>query len=90
MYKNTGRTSKIVTSDQDSIDIKSDVNGREMFSIRCSGKAIYGRFRLQGEIRWKLRRMTLKGGEHVTGAKSRVGLTSHPYLYTGGIEVRLK
>ena len=52
VYKNTGRTSKeILRSDQDRIDVKSDVNGREIVSIRCSGKAIYGRFRRQGEIR---------------------------------------
>ena len=74
-------------SDQDKTDVNIDVNGK--VSIRCSGKAIYGRFRHQGEIRWRVRRMTLKGGEPITGAKSRVGLTSPSQLDTGGIEVRL-
>ena len=37
--------------DQDGIDVKSDVNGREgMASIRCSRKAISGRFWRQGKI----------------------------------------
>ena len=56
MHKNTRRTTKIfVRLDQDSIDIKHDANGREgMVSIRCLGKAIYGRFWCQGEIRWRV------------------------------------
>ena len=37
-------------SDQGGIDFKNDVNGREeMVSIRCLGRAIYGRFWRQGE-----------------------------------------
>ena len=38
-------------SDQEGIDAKSNVNGREgMFLIRRSGKEIYGRFLRQGNI----------------------------------------
>ena len=33
--------------------------------------------------------MTLKGGEPITGAESRVRLTSPPQIDNGGIEVRL-
>ena len=36
-----------------------------------------------------LRWMTLKGGEPIRGAESRVGLTSPPHLDTGGIGVRI-
>ena len=69
--------------DQDGIDVKIDVNGKVL--IRCSGMAIYGRFRHQGEIRWRVRWLILKGGEPTTGSESRVGLTSTPKLDTGGI-----
>ena len=41
-----------VRLDLDDIDVKNDVNGREgMVSIRCPGKAIYGRFWSQENIR---------------------------------------
>ena len=36
-------------------------------------------------LMWK----KLKGGEHIIGAESRVGLTSPHQLDNGGIEVRL-
>ena len=63
MHENTGRTSKIcVRSDQDRIDVKNDVNGREiMVSIRCSEKVIYGKFRSQGEIMWRVEVADIKG-----------------------------
>ena len=41
------------------IDIKIDVNGKVL--IRCSGKAIYGRFWRQGEIRWKVEVADIEG-----------------------------
>ena len=72
---------------QDKIDVKISVNGKVY--IRCLGKAIYGRFWRQGEIRWRVRWLTLKGGELITGSESGVGLTSPPQLDTGGVEVRL-
>ena len=36
-----------------------------------------------------LRCLTSKGGEPITGAELRVGLTSPPQLDTGGIDVRI-
>ena len=63
MQKNTRRNSKtFVMSDQGGIDVKNDVNGREeMVSIRCLGKAIYGSFCLQGEIRWRVQVGDIEG-----------------------------
>ena len=89
LHKNKGRTSeKFVRSDQGRIDVKSTPKGKVL--IRCSGKAIYGRFQRQGVIRWRVRWMRLKGGEPVTGAELRVVLTSNPQIDTEGIEVRLR
>ena len=73
-------------SDQYCIDIKIDAKGKVL--IRCSGKVICGRFRRQEEIKWRVRRLILKGGGHIIGAESRLGLTSTPQFDTGGIEVR--
>ena len=61
VHKNTGRTSEtFVRSYQDRIDVKIDVHGE--VSIRCSGKAIYGRFRHQGDIRWRVEVDDIEGG----------------------------
>ena len=50
-----GKTSEtILRLDQDRIDVKSDVNRKEMVSIRCSEKEIYGRFFHQGKISWRV------------------------------------
>ena len=46
-------------SDQDGVDVKIDVN--EKVSIRCLGKEIYGRFRCQGEIRWRVEVVDIEG-----------------------------
>ena len=46
-------------SNQYGIDVKSDVNGK--VSIKCSGKRIYGRFRHQGEIRWRVEVYDIEG-----------------------------
>ena len=82
-WKKTGRTSeKFARSDQDGIDVKIDVKGKVL--IRYLGKAICGRFRHQGEIRWRVRWLTLKGGEPITETKSRVGLTSPPPVWQHG------
>ena len=72
MHENTGRISKkSVRSDQDGIDVKSDVNGREgMVSIGFSGKATYGRFWHQGRSGGGLRCLTLKGWEPIRGSES--------------------
>ena len=60
MHKNTGRTSeKSLRSEQDDIDAKIDVNVK--VSIRCSVKAIYGRFLHQGEIRWRVEVTDIEG-----------------------------
>ena len=75
--KNPGGTSeKIVQYDQDRIGVKIVVNGKVL--IMCLGKAIYGSFWCQGGISWGLRWLVLKGGGPITGAYSRVGLTSSP------------
>ena len=72
-------------SDQDRIDVKSDVNGREvMVSIRRLGKKISDIFRRQGKIQW----MILKGGKPIEGVNLRLGLTSYPQFETGGVKVR--
>ena len=46
VQKKTQRTSKIVVRpNQDSTEVKNDVNGREgMVSVRCLRKAIHGSF----------------------------------------------
>ena len=64
MKTREGPQKKFVISDQDGIDIRIDVNGK--VSIGCSEKAIYGRFWCKGDIRWRMRWMTLKGGETIT------------------------
>ena len=44
-----GPHKKFITTDQDRIDVKSDVNGREgIVLIRFSGKAIPGDFFVKG------------------------------------------
>ena len=54
VHEITGRTlEKSVWSDQDGIDVKSDVNG--MVFISLSGREIYPRFWCQGEIRWRVK-----------------------------------
>ena len=71
-------------SDQDWIDVKSDVNSREeMVSIIWLGKEISER------SCWGLRWLTLKGGEPIGGADSRVVPTSSPQIDTRTIHARL-
>ena len=61
--------------DQDGIDIKSYVNGREgIVSIRRSRKEIYGKIGVKGISGQGLRWMILKGGEPMGGSDLRVGL----------------
>ena len=68
MHESTGRTKeKFVRLDQDRIEVNIDVNDK--VSIRCLGKAVYGRFRSQEDIRWRVRWLTLKGVEPITGAE---------------------
>ena len=73
--------------DQDRIDVKIDVNGK--VSIRCSGKEIYGRFRCQGDIRWRVEVNDIegRGTYHMRRVESGTDLT--PHIDTEGIEVRL-
>ena len=50
-----------MTTDQYGIDVKIDVNGREiMVSIGCSGKAITGIFWRQGKIRLRVEMADIK------------------------------
>ena len=50
VQKNMGRTSlKFMSSDQDRIEVKTII-----VLIRCSRKAITGRFRSQGEIKFRV------------------------------------
>ena len=68
VHKNNRSTSeKLGRSDQDRIDVKIDFNGE--VSISFSEKATYVIFRSQGEIKRRVRWLTLKGGEPITGAK---------------------
>ena len=46
------KINNVLRPEQDRIDIKSDVNGRGVVSIRFLRKAIYGRFWIQVEIKW--------------------------------------
>ena len=75
-------------SDQDRIDVKSDVN-RKVF-IRCSGKAIYVIFWRQGDTRWRVEMTNIegRGTYHRKRVEGETELTP-PKLDTGGIEVRL-
>ena len=65
------------------------MGGKEWFLLGTWGSQSMEDFGVKGRSGGGLRWMTLKGGEHIRGSESRVGLTSPPQLDTGGIEVRL-
>ena len=78
VQKNTRRNSKtFVMSDQGGIDVINDFNGREeMVSIRCLGKAIYGSFWRQGEIRWRVQVGDIEGRIIYQRSRFEGGLSS--------------
>ena len=85
MHEDTGRTSEtFVWSDQDRIDVKSDVN-RKVF-IRCSGKAIYVIFWRQGDTRWRVEMTNIegRGTYHRKRVEGETELTP-PSLIPGGL-----
>ena len=63
VHKITRKTSKIiVSSNQDSTEVKNDLNGRTgMVLVRCLRKAIYWRFGRQGEIRSRFQVSDIEG-----------------------------
>ena len=63
VHKITQRTSKIIVrSNQDSTEVKNDVNGRKgMVSVSSLGKEIYGRFWHHEEIRLRFQVSDIEG-----------------------------
>ena len=85
VYKRTGRNSFVlVRLDQDRIYIKSNVNGREMASIRWSGKAIYGRFWRQGDIRWRCEVTDIEGRGTYQRSRAEDGTDLTPQYWQRG------